>query len=90
MQRSDKKPESPMVNRTVMENPRKPIAMTPKPGSRPVVAAQAAAPAKPRRNPKSTGEHIIANLKSTAEHLVTSPSTRNPTMSLEGTKNIFT
>ena len=90
MQRSDKKPESPMVNRTVMENPRKPIAMTPKPGSRPVAAAQAATPAKPRRNPKSTGEHIIANLKSTAEHLVTSPSPRNPTMSLEGTTNALT
>jgi twitching motility protein PilJ len=89
MQRSDKKPESPMVNSTVMENPRKPIAMTPKPGSRPVAPPQAAAPAKPRRNPKSTGEHVIANLKSTAEHLITAPS-RNPTISLEGTKNGFT
>jgi twitching motility protein PilJ len=88
MQRSDKKPEPPMVNSTVMENPRKPIAMTPKPGPRP--AAKPAAPAKPRRNPKSTGEHIIANLKSTAEHLVTTPSGRNPTMSFEGTKNLFT
>jgi twitching motility protein PilJ len=90
MQRSDKKPESPMVNSTVMENPRKPIAMTPKPGSRPLAPPQAAAPAKPRRNPKSTGEHIIANLKSTAEHLITAPSGRNPTVSLEGTKNGFT
>jgi twitching motility protein PilJ len=90
MQRSDKKPESPMVNGTVMENPRKPVAMSPKPGSRPMAQPQAAAPAKPRRNPKSTGEHIIANLKSTAEHLVTAPSGRNPTVSLEGTKNVFT
>ena len=90
MQRSDKTPESPMVNSTVMENPRKPIAMTPKPGSRPVASPQPTAPAKPRRNPKSTGEHIIANLKSTAEHLITAPSPRNPTMSLEGTKNSFT
>jgi twitching motility protein PilJ len=79
-----------MVNSTVMENPRKPIAMTPKPGSRPVAPPQAAAPAKPRRNPKSTGEHIIANLKSTAEHLITAPSGRNPTISLEGSKNGFT
>jgi twitching motility protein PilJ len=90
MQRSDKKPESPMVNSTVIENPRKPIAMTPKPGSRPVAQPKPAAPAKPRRNPKSTGEHIIANLKSTAEHLVAAPSGRNPTVSLEGTKNVFT
>jgi twitching motility protein PilJ len=86
MQRSDNKPESPMVNSTVLENPRKPMAMTPKPGSRPA----APAPAKPRRNPKSTGEHMIANLKSTAEHLITTPNVRNPTMSLEGTKNAFT
>jgi twitching motility protein PilJ len=90
MQRSDKKPESPLVNSTVMVNPRKPIAMTPKPGSRPVAPPQAAAPAKPRRNPKSTGEHLIANLKSTAEHLVTAPSSRNPTVSLKGSKNGFT
>jgi twitching motility protein PilJ len=88
MQRSDKKPESPMVNSTVLENPRKPIAMTPKPGSRPVTPPQGAAPAKPRRNPKSTGEHI-ANLKSTAEHLINMPSGRNPTVSLEGSKNGF-
>jgi twitching motility protein PilJ len=72
MQRSDKKPESPMVNSTVMENPRRPIAMTPKPGSRPVAPPQTAAPAKPRRNPKSTGEHLIANLKSTGEIVVES------------------
>jgi twitching motility protein PilJ len=72
MQRSDKTPESPMVNSTVMENPRKPIAMTPKPGSRPAAQAQPAAPAKPRRNPKSTGEHLIANLKSTGEYVVES------------------
>jgi twitching motility protein PilJ len=88
MQRSDKKPESPMVNSTVMENPRKPIAMTPKPGSRPAVQPQAAAPAKPRRNPKSTGEHVMANLKSTGEHIANA--SKNPTMSLEGTKNGFT
>jgi twitching motility protein PilJ len=79
-----------MVNSTVMENPRKPVAMSPKPGSRPMAMPQAAAPAKPRRNPKSTGEHIIANLKSTAEHLVAAPSGRNPTVSLEGSKNVFT
>jgi twitching motility protein PilJ len=73
---------------TVIENPRKPVALTPKPGGKPAPAAVPAAPAKPRRNPKSTGEHLIANLKSTAEHLVTAP--RNPTMSLEGTKNALT
>jgi twitching motility protein PilJ len=77
---------------TVIENPRKPVALTPKPGSKPVpTAAQAKpAPVKPRRNPKSTGEHMIANLKTTAEHLMTSPNTRNPTVSLEGSKNALT
>ena len=88
MQRSDKKPESPMANSTVIENPRKPIAMTPKPGSRP--AAKPAVAAKPSRNPKSTGEHVMASLKSTAEHLITAPSPHNLTVSLEGSKNAFT
>jgi twitching motility protein PilJ len=73
---------------TVIENPRKPVALTPKPGARPGKRPEPEAQAKPRRNPKSTGEHLIANLKSTAEHLVTAP--RNPTMSLEGTKNALT
>jgi twitching motility protein PilJ len=93
MQRfNDKKPDAP-VNSTVIENPRKPVAVTAKPGSRfakPAPAPAPAAPAKPRRNPKSTGEHLMANLKSTAETMLGAPhdrAQRNPTVSVDGTRN---
>ena len=76
---------------TVIVNPRKPVALTPKPpGTKPNKPVEPQVQAKSRRNPKSTGEHLIANLKSTAEYLVTAPGGRNPTVSFEGTKNAFT